>query len=168
MTVLEIHTDYCTRTANACYKDAADLHADLDEYPQAIARYEQVADHSLTSSLTKYSVKEYWLKAGLCALAMKVRRRSSLSSQMPLLTCFLKDTVTAKRNMDKYENQDTTFSSTREAKFLKVLLEAVEAGDQDSFTGAVVEFDQITKLDNWKTGMLLKIKRSIEEEPTFT
>lgn len=66
------YTDHHTRTANACYKDAADLHADLDEYPQAIARYEQVADHSLTSPLTKYSVKEYWLKAGLCALAMKV------------------------------------------------------------------------------------------------
>ena len=70
--------------------------------------------------------------------------------------------------MAKYENQDATFSSTREAKFLKALLEAVEGGDQELFTGAVVEFDQITKLDNWKTGMLLKIKRSIEEEPTFT
>jgi alpha-soluble NSF attachment protein len=60
------------RTANACYKDAADLHADLEEYPQAIARYEQVADGSLSSPLTKYSVKEYWLRASLCALAMNV------------------------------------------------------------------------------------------------
>jgi alpha-soluble NSF attachment protein len=60
------------RTANACYKDAADLHAELGEYLPAIARYEQVADHSLTSALTKYSVKEYWLRAGLCALALKV------------------------------------------------------------------------------------------------
>jgi len=59
-------------TANQCYKDAADLHADLEEYGQAIARYEQVADHSLSSALTKYSVKEYWLRAGLCALAMGV------------------------------------------------------------------------------------------------
>lgn len=138
-----------TATANACYKDAADLHADLDEYPQAIARYEQVAGHSLTSPLTKYSVKEFWLKAGLCALAMN-------------------DTVTAKRNMLKYGNQDTTFMSTREAKFLNALLEAVEAEDQEAFTGAVVEFDQVTKLDNWKTGILLKIKRGIEEEPTLT
>lgn len=60
------------RTANACYKDAADLHADLEEYPQAIARYEQVANGSLSSALTKYSVKEYWLRASLCALAMNV------------------------------------------------------------------------------------------------
>lgn len=75
---------FTNSTANACYKDAADLHADLDEYPQAIARYEQVADHSLTSALTKYSVKEYWLKAGLCALAMGVRTCSlNLKLQFP-------------------------------------------------------------------------------------
>ena len=61
-----------SRTANACYKDAADLHAELDEYPQAIAHYERVAQNSLSSPLTKYSVKEYWLRASLCALAANV------------------------------------------------------------------------------------------------
>ncbi|KAJ8083873.1 vesicular-fusion protein S17 [Marasmius tenuissimus] len=131
-------------TANACYKDAADLHADLGEYPQAIARYEMVADHSLSSALTKYSVKDYWLRAGLCALAMN-------------------DAITAKRNLQKYTNQDATFSSTREAKFLTALIEAVQAGDEQAFTGAVVEFDQVTKLDNWKTNILLKIKRGLGE-----
>ncbi|KAF8905537.1 vesicular-fusion protein SEC17 [Gymnopilus junonius] len=135
-------------TANACFKDAADLHAELENYPQAIARYEQVADQSLTSALTKYSVKEYWLRASLCALA-------------------LGDTVTAKRNMQKYCNQDVTFSSTREAKFINVLIEAVEGGDAEAFTAAVFEFDQVTKLDNWKTNILLKIKRSFQEEVTL-
>jgi hypothetical protein len=67
------------RTANACFKDAADLHAELEQYPQAIARYEQVADYSLNSPLTKYSVKEYWLKASLCALAMGVIDNSFVS-----------------------------------------------------------------------------------------
>lgn len=57
------------RTANACFKDAADLHADMDEFGRAIQLYEQVADHSLNSALTKYGVKEYWLRSGLCALA---------------------------------------------------------------------------------------------------
>ena len=61
------------RTANACWKDAADLHAEIEQFPQAIARYEQVANGSLNSALTKYSVKEYWLRSGLCALAMGVR-----------------------------------------------------------------------------------------------
>lgn len=76
--------------------------------------------------------------------------------------------VTAKRNVTKYSTQDTTFSSTREAKFLQALIEAVEAGDSEAYTGAVVEFDQVTKLDNWKTNILLKIKRSIQEEMSLT
>ncbi|TFY72851.1 hypothetical protein EVG20_g137 [Dentipellis fragilis] len=135
-------------TANACFKDAADLHADLEEYPAAIARYEQVADHSLGSALTKYSVKEYWLRALLCCLAMQ-------------------DTVSAKRNLSRYGTLDTTFSSTREAKFIGALVEAVEAGDPEMFTGAVVEFDQVTKLDNWKTAILLKVKKGIQDEPTL-
>ncbi|KAI0932119.1 vesicular-fusion protein S17 [Taiwanofungus camphoratus] len=138
-----------TATANACYKDAADLHAELEQYPQAISRYEQVANGSLSSALTKYSVKEYWLRASLCALAMG-------------------DTVTAKRNLTKYSNLDTTFSSTREAKFVNVLVDAVEAGDQEAFTAAVFEYDQVTKLDNWKTSILLKIKRDIQEEDSLT
>lgn len=132
-------------TANACYKDAADLHAELEDYPQAIALYEQVANGSLSSPLTKYSVKEYWLRASLCALAMK-------------------DTVTAKRNLSKYGSLDTTFPSTREAKFVSILADAVEGGDVETFTGAVFEFDQVTKLDNWKTSILLKVKKGIDEE----
>lgn len=71
--------------------------------------------------------------------------------------------MTAKRNLMKYGNQDTTFPSTREAKFLAALVEAMEASDIEAFTGAVVEFDSVTKLDNWKTGILLKIKRQLEK-----
>ena len=70
---------FLTSTANACFKDAADLHAELDQFPAAISRYEKVADHSLTSSLTKYSVKEYWLRASLCALAMRVQSNHFLT-----------------------------------------------------------------------------------------
>ncbi|KAF5337005.1 hypothetical protein D9611_003171 [Ephemerocybe angulata] len=136
-------------TANQCYKDAADLYADLGQYPQAIALYERVADHSLTSNLTKYSVKEYWLKALLCATA-------------------LEDIVTARRSAQKYVTQDGTFASTREYKFANAIIDAVDAGDIEAFTGAVYEFDQITKLDNWKTAILLKIKKGIQEEPGLT
>jgi len=133
-----------TATANACFKDAADLYAELNQFPQAIQRYEQVADASLGSALTKYSVKEYWLRSLMCSLAMG-------------------DSVSAKRNLQKYSSQDVTFASTREAKFVTALIEAVEAGDVEAFTGAVYEFDQVMKLDNWKTNILLTIKRSIGE-----
>lgn len=59
--------------ANGCKKDAADLHAQLEEWARAVQLYEEVADHSLKSALTKYSVRGYWLMSGLCALANSVR-----------------------------------------------------------------------------------------------
>ena len=58
--------------------------------------------------------------------------------------------------------QDASFASTREGKFLHEILEAVEAYDVEAFTNAVVEYDSITKLDAWKTSILLKIKKSIK------
>jgi alpha-soluble NSF attachment protein len=137
-----------TATANACYKDAADLHAELENYRAAIARYDQVATASMGSNLTRYSVKEYWLRAGLCALAMG-------------------DSVGCRRNITRYSSQDTAFPSTRECKFLGILTDAIEANDHAAFTSAIVEYDQVMKLDNWKTAILLKIKRSITEEPSM-
>lgn len=35
-------------------------------------------------------------------------------------------------------------------------------------TQEVVNFDSITKLDNWKTNMLLKIRNQIKDEPGLT
>lgn len=72
MSLIFAGLDLPFRMANGCFKDAADLHAQVDQFAQAIARYEQVADQSLQSNLTKYSVKEYWLRSGLCALANTV------------------------------------------------------------------------------------------------
>lgn len=34
--------------------------------------------------------------------------------------------------------------------------------DVDAFTQAVVEYDSISKLDQWKTSILLRIKNSIK------
>ncbi|KAG8911771.1 vesicular-fusion protein S17 [Tulasnella sp. 417] len=107
-----------------------------------MALYDQVAQYSLGSQLTKYNVKEYWLRAGLCALAAR-------------------DAVTARRNFEDYSRADVTFPSTREARFLGALLEAVERDDQEAFTGSVFEYDQVTKLDNWETQILLKIKNTL-------
>jgi alpha-soluble NSF attachment protein len=71
----------------------------------------------------------------------------------------------AKRNLARFSALDTTFSSTREAKFINALLEVIQGGDEQQFTAVVVEFDQVTKLDNWKTNILLKIKKTIDDEP---
>ena len=50
---------------------------------------------------------------------------------------------------------------------MNFLVDAIVANDQEAFTAAVVEYDQVMKLDNWKTAILLKIKRTIAEEPSM-
>jgi len=66
--------------------------------------------------------------------------------------------------MEKYDSMDPTFSSTREHQLIKDLAEAVEAGDQEAFADKLFQYDQMSKLDNWKTKILLRIKGAIEEK----
>jgi alpha-soluble NSF attachment protein len=40
----------------------------------------------------------------------------------------------------------------------------VEQGDQEVFADKLFQFDQMNKLDKWKTAILLRIKNSIEEK----
>lgn len=132
-------------TANQCYQQAAEISADLGEYPKAVELYRHVADWSLTSPLTKYSVKEYWLRAVMCAMAMG-------------------DLVQAQKLLREFGQKDLTFPSTREAKFATELVDACEEADVERYTTAVYQYDQVTKLDNWKTKILLHIKKALEED----
>jgi alpha-soluble NSF attachment protein len=63
---------------------------------------------------------------------------------------------------------DVSFAGTREYQFLQDILTAVENGDIEAFTNRVVDYDQLSKLDNWKTNILLQIKKGIQEQPLLT
>jgi alpha-soluble NSF attachment protein len=93
----------------------------------------------------KWSVKDYFLKAGLCHLAVG-------------------DSVATGRAFEKYRDLDPTFPSTREHQLLVDLAEAVEAGDQEQFADKLFQYDQMSKLDKWKTTILLRVKNAIEEK----
>lgn len=64
--------------------------------------------------------------------------------------------------LDKYCAMDLSFENTREYQFLLGILGCIENNDQDLFSQKVFEFDQMTKLDNWKISILLKIKKSMD------
>lgn len=93
----------------------------------------------------KWSVKDYFLKAGLCHLAVG-------------------DMVATTRALEKYRDMDPTFPSTREHQLLVDISEAVEAGDQEVFQDKLFQYDQMSKLDKWKAEILLRIKKGIEEK----
>jgi alpha-soluble NSF attachment protein len=78
------------------------------------------------------------------------------------------DIIGTQRSLRHYEDMDLSFSQTRECKFLNNLVESLEAEDVEAFTNHVYEFDQLTKFDNWKTTLLLRIKKSIGDEPSLT
>ncbi|KAH8705637.1 vesicular-fusion protein sec17 [Talaromyces proteolyticus] len=137
-------SDNAEALANKYYLKVADLAAIEGDYYKAIAQYEKVGKVSVDNNLMKWSVKDYFFKAGICHLASG-------------------DLVATNRALESYRNIDPTFASTREHQLLVDLSEAVEQGEQDAFADKLFQFDQLSKLDKWKTTLFLRIKDTIEE-----
>ena len=57
---------------NKCLLKVAHFAAQLEQYDVAIEKLETVATASVDNPLTKWSLKEYFLKAGLCHLCSGV------------------------------------------------------------------------------------------------
>eukprot|EP00959_Pyramimonas_sp_CCMP1952_P367935 7707392-Pyramimonas_sp.AAC.1 len=56
---------------------------------------------------------------------------------------------------------DPTFNGTRECKFLEDLAMSMEEGDVQQFTNAVAEYDSLSRLDSFKTTVLLAAKKLV-------
>lgn len=137
-------SDNAEALANKHFLKVADLAAIEGDYYKSIEQYERVGKSSINNNLMKWSVKDYFLKAGICHLASG-------------------DLVATNRALESYRDIDPTFASTREHQLLVDLTQAVEQGDQEAFTDKLFQYDQLSKLDKWKTTLLLRIKNSIEE-----
>uniref|UniRef100_A0A3P9JWJ7 N-ethylmaleimide-sensitive factor attachment protein, beta b n=1 Tax=Oryzias latipes TaxID=8090 RepID=A0A3P9JWJ7_ORYLA len=129
-------------SANKCLLKVGAYCAQLEQYQKAIEIYEQVGATTMDNPLLKYSAKEYFFKASLCH--------------------FIVDELNAKIAVEKYEEMFPAFSDSRECKLLKKLLEAHEEQNSEAFTEAVKEFDSISRLDQWHTTLLLRIKKTIQ------
>uniref|UniRef100_A0A8C6TY92 N-ethylmaleimide-sensitive factor attachment protein, beta b n=1 Tax=Neogobius melanostomus TaxID=47308 RepID=A0A8C6TY92_9GOBI len=131
-------------SANKCLLKVGAYCAQLEQYQKSIEIYEQVGANVMDNPLLKYSAKEYFFKASLCH--------------------FIVDELNAKIAIEKYEEMFPAFSDSRECKLLKKLLEAHEEQNIEAFTEAVKEFDSISRLDQWHTTLLLRIKKTIQGE----
>ncbi|CAN1825847.1 Alpha-soluble NSF attachment protein [Linum perenne] len=132
-----------TTSANQCKQKVAQFAAQLEQYPKAIAIYEEIARHSLSNNLLKYGVKGHLLNAGICHLCKG-------------------DVVAITNALEKYQDLDPTFSGTREYRLLADLAGAIDEEDVAKFTDAVKEFDSMTQLDSWRTTLLLRVKEKIK------
>ncbi|XP_041982882.1 alpha-soluble NSF attachment protein [Aricia agestis] len=131
--------------ANKCLLKLAQYAATAEHYDKAIQIYEQIAKSSLDNSLLKYSAKEYMFRAALCHLCV--------------------DILNAQHAVERYCGMYPAFADTRECKLVKELIEHLEEQNVDGFTEAVKTYDSISRLDQWYTTMLVRIKKQINDNP---
>lgn len=74
------------------------------------------------------------------------------------------DHLNAQLAVKRYEEMYPQFADSRECKLIKQLLEKLEENDNEGFTEVVKDYDSISRLDQWFTTILLKIKKQIEAD----
>lgn len=132
-----------TSQGNQCRLKVAQIAAQLEQYPKAIEIFEAVARQSMDNNLLRYSVKGYLLNAGICHIC----------------GC---DPVAIINALEKYQEMDPAFTNSRECKLLTELAASIEEEDVEKFTDAIKEFDSMTRLDQWKTTLLLRAKNTLK------
>ncbi|XP_072968988.1 alpha-soluble NSF attachment protein 2-like [Typha angustifolia] len=146
-------SEEATTSANQCNQKVAQFAAQMEQYPKAIEIFETIARHSINNNLLKYSVKGILLNAGICQLCRG-------------------DVVAITNSLERYQDLDPTFSGTREYKFLSDLAASMDEEDVEKFTVVIKEFDSMTRLDSWKTTLLLRAKNALsakeQEEDDLT
>ncbi|KAF7103561.1 hypothetical protein CFC21_104542 [Triticum aestivum] len=134
-----------TCQSNAIKHEIAEIAAKLGRYPKAAEIFEEIARQSIKSKLLKYSVRAVLLNAGICQLCIA-------------------DGVAMQKSFARYQEIDPTFWGTREHKLLADLAASMDYGDVARFTDAVREFDVVTRVDPWRTILLLRAKDELEKQ----
>ncbi|XP_055342877.1 alpha-soluble NSF attachment protein-like [Paramacrobiotus metropolitanus] len=129
--------------AAACLQKVAHYAADQEDYMKAIQIFEEIGNRNAGNAVLKHSAKDYFFKAALCHLCV--------------------DPLNAQHAVARYEKTFPAFQDARECKLVKAVLTAMEESDVDSFTGAVNDYDKISRLDQWTTQLLLRAKRTLGE-----
>mmetsp|Transcript_38722 Transcript_38722/g.81126 ORF Transcript_38722/g.81126 Transcript_38722/m.81126 type:complete len:317 (+) Transcript_38722:195-1145(+) len=133
--------------ASSCLQKVAELSSgalDPPELLRAAEIYDSLGRQCLESNLLKYNAKAHFLNGIMCHLANE-------------------DSIGASQAMAQFDSLDYTFGDSREGKFANQLVGCVEEFDPEGFATACFEYDRISKLDPWKTSMLCKVKRSIDD-----
>lgn len=137
-------SDSAQALASKAYLHAADLNALSNKFFPAVEIYRKVVNNSLNNNLAKWSIKDYFVKIVLCYLAGD-------------------DRVAATKYFEETSSLDGSFPTTKEHKFLADILESVQDGDADKLSEVVFEYDRFSRLDAWRTSILLVIKNKLSE-----
>lgn len=139
-------TEGSTSEATKCRLKIAEFCADPDmaRYHKSVEIFEDAAKRAVENNLLKFSARGYLLNAGICAM------------------CYT-SAADMEAKLQKYRDIDLQFQASREDNLLSGLVEAYGKGDDKMFATMLAEYDSVTRLDAWKTKVLLVVKRRIEE-----
>lgn len=132
--------------SNQCLVKVAELSSAAlvpPDFLKGAELYEELGKDCLNSNLLKYNAKGYFLQSIMCHLANQ-------------------DIVGAEKAMSRFSSLDFTLRESREGKFAADLISCVEEFDSEGFATVCYEYDRISKLDPWKTTILLSVRKSVE------
>jgi len=131
-------------SATKCLVKVAQYAAQLEQYRNAIKVFEEIACWEADHPTLKYAAKNHFFQALLCHLCM--------------------DLLDTQHALKRYEEVSPSFADSREYKLVKDLISALEQEDVEQFTAAIQAYDRISRLDEWHTNLLVKVKRSIGDD----
>lgn len=131
-------------SAMKCQLMVAQIAGKLEQYSKAAAIFEEVGKASMENKLLKYGAKDHLFRACICH--------------------FCVDIVNGQNALKSYTEEFPMFSDSRECTLMQKLSNALESECLESYTTAVEEYDNISRLDPWLTSLLLKLKKTIDEE----
>ncbi|ETN76246.1 Aromatic-di-Alanine repeat protein [Necator americanus] len=131
-------------SATKCLIKVAQYAAQLEQYQKAISVFEEIALWEADHPTLKYAAKNHFFQSLLCYLCI--------------------DPLDAQHALKRYEDASPSFADTREAKLIKDLIACLEDGNEELLTDTVKAFDKVSRLDQWHTSLLVKIKRAISKE----
>ena len=122
----------------ACILKRAEILADSGELLEAAKLFEREGDKALLNPMLAFGAREHFTKSGILYLA-------------------LGDPTTAKVAVERFHQRDPRLEGTRESTMLKGLTEAFCENDLEKFREVLSDYDQVTRLDNWKSNHLLSV-----------
>lgn len=138
-----------TVSSNSCLTKIANIKGQLDQFEECIELYEQLGNKAVGGPL-KHQAKEFFMRAMICRMAL-------IHGDNRIDKC-----AECAEALESYETIDIYLRNTRESEFLHMALEAIEAEDVERFETAISLLAELRMLDDWKTHVLLIVKKSID------
>ena len=136
--------------AMACKVQIARIHGELDHFDICVQLYEEIGSKYASGPL-KYQAKEFFVRALLCRCAsVTEENRTEKSAEV-------------EEAFGNYLITDVNLKHTREQEFCEMIIQAVEEGDMERFDEAINFLNELKMLDDWKTHVLLCIKKNFED-----